>query len=81
MIAPFLLAVMLQAVVPGAPRDPNDIGVQSWCLETGTCPPPDDGFSRPAPGLMFLAVGMIGLGVAIWRADRRRAADSDSLEG
>lgn len=81
MIASFLLAVMLQSVVPGAPRDANDIGLQSWCLETGTCPPADTGFSRPAPGLMFLAVGMIGLGVAIWRADRRRAAEPDPLEG
>jgi hypothetical protein len=80
MIASFLIAAMLQTVVPGAPRSVDEIGPRSWCLETGTCPPPDDGFSRPAPGLMFLAVGMVGLGVAIWRADRRRNAPTDVLE-
>ena len=70
----------LQGVLPGAPRGVNDIGEQSHCLETGTCPPPDDGFPRPAPGLMFLAVGLTGLGVAIWRADRLRDTTSDSGE-
>jgi hypothetical protein len=29
---------------------------------------------------MFLAVGMVGLGIAIWRADRRRNALIDVLE-
>ena len=38
MIASFLMAAMLQAVVPGAPRSVDDIGPRSWCLETGTCP-------------------------------------------
>lgn len=66
----------LQGVLPGAPRGVNDIGEQSYCLETGTCPPPNDGFPRPAPGLMFLAVGCIGLGIAIWRADRARSTGS-----
>ncbi len=70
MISVMLSAVLLQAVVPNAPRGMDDIGQRSYCLETGTCPPPDDGFPRPAPGLMFLAVGLTGLGVAIWRADR-----------
>ncbi|HET7601808.1 MAG TPA: hypothetical protein VFK36_02245 [Gemmatimonadales bacterium] len=81
MILPALIWIAaLQAVVPGAPRGVNDIGQQSYCLETGTCPPPDNGFPRPAPGLMFLAVGFIGLGVAIWRADRARATAPDSGE-
>jgi hypothetical protein len=79
MISPVLLSIVaLQAVVPGAPRGVNDIGQQSYCLETGTCPPPDNGFPYPAPGLMFLAVGCIGLGVAIWRADRARSTGSGS---
>jgi hypothetical protein len=76
----FLLILALQAVVPGAPRGVNEIGSQSYCLETGTCPPPDNGFPRPAPGLMFLAVGFIGLGVAIWRADRARSTAPDPGE-
>ncbi len=75
-----LLLATLQAVAPGAPRGVNDIGQQSYCLETGTCPPPDNGFPRPAPGLMFLAVGFIGLGVAIWRAERARPSTPDSGE-
>lgn len=70
----------LQAVVPGAPRGVNDIGQRSYCLETGTCPPPDNGFPRPAPGLMFVAVGLVGLGLAIWRADRARSTAPDSGE-
>lgn len=64
------LLLATQAVVPNAPRAVDDIGQQSYCLETGTCPPPDDGFPRPAPGFMFLAVGLVALGTAIWRADR-----------
>jgi hypothetical protein len=71
----------LQGVLPGAPRGVNDIGEQSYCLETGTCPPPNNGFPRPAPGLMFLAVGLTGLGLAIWRTDRLRDTNSDSGEG
>lgn len=67
----------LQGVLPGAPRGVQDIGQQTYCLETGTCPPPDNGFPRPAPGLMFLAVGFIGLGVALWRADRARAVGGE----
>jgi len=63
------LLLATQVAVPGAPRGINDIGQRSYCLETGTCPPPDDGFPRPAPGLMFLAVGLVALGAAIWRAD------------
>jgi hypothetical protein len=82
MIATLVIGLAaLQGVLPGAPRGVNDIGERSYCLETGTCPPPNDGFPRPAPGLMFLAVGLTGLGVAIWRADRLRATTSDSGEG
>ena len=72
MIAHGLLIAALTFVPAqaGARRSVDDIGPRSWCLETGTCPPADDGFARPAPGLMFLAVGMVGLGIAIWRVDR-----------
>lgn len=81
MISSVLLwLVVTQGVLPGAPRGVNDIGQQSYCLETGTCPPADNGFPRPTPGLMFLAVGLVGLGVAIWRADRFRPTTSDSGE-
>jgi hypothetical protein len=73
------IALALQVVVPNAPRSVDDIGQQSYCLETGTCPPVNDGFPRPAPGFMFLAVGLIGLGAAIWRADRT-ARTKPSLE-
>jgi hypothetical protein len=80
MIATVLvMALALQSVVPGARRGVDDIGQRSYCLETGTCPPADDGFPRPAPGCMFLAVGLIGLGAAIWRADRT-AQTKPSLE-
>jgi len=76
MIATVLvMALALQSVVPGARHSVDDIGQRSYCLETGTCPPVDDGFPRPAPGFMFLAVGLIGLGAAIWRADRAARAE------
>jgi hypothetical protein len=65
-----LLALVSGQVQSGTRQGVDEIGTRSYCLETGTCPPADDGFARPAPGLMFLAVGMVGLGIAIWRVDR-----------
>ncbi len=49
--------------IPG----PND------CFLTGFCGAARDQVGPP-PGLMFLALGLIGLGVAILVAERRRTA-------
>jgi len=42
------------------------------CFLTGLCGATRDHVGPP-PGLMFLAIGMIGLGVAVLVGERRRA--------
>ena len=72
---PLLLTLLLQTSPPATPPtqrgDLDDLDT-SWCLETGNCRPQSSGFDRPAPGILFLALGLVGLGLALRRADRLR---------
>ena len=62
-----LLALQGTPVAPvGGLKDVDN----SYCLETGACRAPSTGFDRPAPGILFMAAGLVGLGVMLWRADR-----------
>ena len=71
-----LLLILL--ALQGTPVNPvgglNDVD-NSYCLETGACRAPSTGFDRPAPGFLFMALGLVGLGVVLWRADRLSRAD------
>lgn len=60
---------VLAAVLSGAP--PLAAGAErAWCVP-GFCPAPADG-SMPG-GLMYLAVGLVWLGIAGLRRERHRA--------
>lgn len=72
---PLLLA--LQSGQSGPPRDLNDLD-NSYCIETGTCRAEETGFNRPAPGILFAAIGLTGLGVVLWRADRSRRSEENA---
>ena len=71
-----LLLILL--ALQGTPVNPvgglSDVD-NSYCLETGACRAPSTGFDRPAPGILFMALGLVGLGVVLWRADRLGRAD------
>ena len=54
------LLLILQAVA-GPPGSLGDLD-SSYCLETGYCRAPDDGFRQPPPGLLFLSIGVVTLG-------------------
>ena len=70
--------LLLLVALQGAPVNPvgglNDVD-NSYCLETGACRAPSTGFDRPAPGFLFMALGLVGLGVVLWRADRLGRTD------
>ena len=58
------LILVLQSVVPapGAAASLGDVS-GSYCLETGYCRLPDDGYRTPPAGALFLATGLVGFGV------------------
>ncbi len=64
-----LLLLALQGSAVNPVGGLNDVD-NSYCLETGACRAPSTGFDRPAPGFLFMAAGLVGLGVVLWRADR-----------
>jgi hypothetical protein len=66
----FLLA--LQAAVPasGAAASLGDVG-GTYCLETGYCRAPEDGYRTPPAGMLFLATGLVGFGVVTLSRRRR----------
>ena len=55
-----LLLLALQAAAPAASLGDLD---GSYCLETGYCRAPNDGYAKPPAGLLFLATGVVAVGV------------------
>ncbi|HLS47652.1 MAG TPA: hypothetical protein VK012_03985 [Gemmatimonadales bacterium] len=53
----FLLA--LQAAAPAASLADLE---GNYCLETGYCRAPEDGYRKPPAGLLFLATGIVAVG-------------------
>jgi hypothetical protein len=39
----------------------------SYCLQTGYCRAPEDGYRKPPAGLLFLATGVVAVGLAGFR--------------
>lgn len=70
-----MLAAALQSGPSRPTRDLDDLD-SSYCLETGSCRPPSAGFDRPAPGILFVAIGCIGFGIVLWRSDRARQKEA-----
>lgn len=58
------LLVALQSAIPapGAAASLGDVG-GTYCLETGYCRAPADGYRTPPAGALFLATGLVGFGV------------------
>jgi hypothetical protein len=54
-----LLLAALQAAPPAGLGDLEG----NYCLETGYCRAPDDGYAKPPAGLLFLATGIVALGL------------------
>jgi hypothetical protein len=57
-----LLALQSAIPAPGGAASLGDAG-GTWCLETGYCRSPDDGYRTPPAGALFLAAGLVGVGV------------------
>jgi hypothetical protein len=58
-----LLLTALQAAPAGSLGDLDG----NYCLETGYCRAPEDGYRKPPAGLLFLATGIVALGVTQFR--------------
>lgn len=63
------LLLLLQVAASGAPTSLGDVS-GSYCLETGICRPQNDGYPAPAPGVLFLATGLVGFGLVRLRGSR-----------
>jgi len=63
------LLLLLQVATTGAPVTLGDIS-GSYCLETGYCRPQNDTYPAPAPGVLFLATGLVGFGLVRLRGSR-----------
>ncbi|HEU4829268.1 MAG TPA: hypothetical protein VFT04_08730 [Gemmatimonadales bacterium] len=63
MTLPLLLLAALQAAPAASLGDLDG----NYCLETGYCRAPDDGYAKPPAGLLFLATGLVALGVIQFR--------------
>jgi hypothetical protein len=59
MSLPLLVLAALQAAPAASLGDLEG----KYCLETGYCRAPDDGYAKPPAGLLFLATGIVALGV------------------
>jgi hypothetical protein len=73
MIAAALLlmaAPLAQAPSAAGPLAIIDDSTSSYCLATGFCRRPADA-RGPAPGVLFVATGLVGIGVAGLRARPR----------
>jgi hypothetical protein len=71
MLLPLLLAF---ALTDPAPRlAPNLVLANDGavCLATGYCTVPEGGRGGPPPGLMYLALGLVGTGITVLRSDGR----------
>jgi hypothetical protein len=68
-----LLALQAALPAPGAAASLGDAG-GTWCLETGYCRSPDDGYRTPPAGALFLATGLVGFGVVTLARRNRGAA-------
>ncbi len=65
-----VLAVLL-ATIPGGPQATRDPG-ERYCI-TGFCPVPDQ--NRMPGGVMYLAIGLIWVGVAGLRSEGRKKGE------
>ncbi len=57
------LPLMLLAALQAGPAASLGDLEGNYCLETGYCRAPDDGYARPPAGLLFLATGVVALGL------------------
>ena len=64
------LLLAIQTAAPGGAASLGDVG-GTYCLETGYCRAPDDLYRAPPAGVLFLATGLVGVGVVTLA--RRRA--------
>lgn len=64
MTAALILAFQIAASAPvtGGVSSLGDID-GSYCLETGYCRAPAPAYQAPPPGVLFLAIGLVTLGV------------------
>ena len=59
-MSPILLALAALQAAPAASLGDLD---GNYCLETGYCRAPEDGYAKPPAGVLFLATGIVVLGV------------------
>ena len=73
------LLFALQAVT-GTAGPPGSLGDldNRYCLETGYCRSPADGYPTPPSGLLFLAVGVAAAGG--WLLKRKKATGSPAAD-
>ena len=59
MSLPLVFLALLQAAPAASLGDLDG----NYCLETGYCRAPEDGYAKPPAGALFLATGIVAFGV------------------
>ena len=65
------MSLLLLAALQAAPAASLGDLEGNYCLETGYCRAPEDGYAKPPAGLLFLATGFVALGVVQLRRRAR----------